>query len=213
MLGLTLTAMTDELREELGLADSADGLVVHEVDETTEAFEKGLRAGDVITEAGQQKVPSVGDLEDRIAEAKEAGRKSLLLLVRRAGRAALRGAVAGADSLSPDEMQRAPDSRRPFPLDALPASRRFASPVGLTSASGRPAQVAARRLIDRIAAVQPLRLLIGPDRVPRPGRSSRRSPRPPVNTRAPSAPAAARRRNQGSVASRRASRTTVRAAP
>jgi serine protease Do len=85
VLGLTVTAMTAELREQLGLTDDATGLVVREVDETAEAFEKGLRAGDVITEAGQQKVASVSELEDRIAEAKEAGRKSLLLLVRRQG--------------------------------------------------------------------------------------------------------------------------------
>jgi len=39
----------------------------------------------VITEAGQQKVAQPGDLEDRIEEARDAGRKSLLLLVRRAG--------------------------------------------------------------------------------------------------------------------------------
>ena len=85
VLGLTVSAMTEELREQLGLSAGASGLVVREVDETTEAFEKGLRAGDASTEAGQQKVQTVGDLEDRIAEAKEAGRKSLLLLVRRQG--------------------------------------------------------------------------------------------------------------------------------
>jgi serine protease Do len=55
------------------------------VDELSEAYEKGLRAGDVITEAGQQKVASIGELETRITEAREAGRKSLLLLVRRGG--------------------------------------------------------------------------------------------------------------------------------
>ena len=55
------------------------------MDEASEAYEKGLRAGDVITEAGQQEVTSMSDLEDRIAEAREAGRKSILLLVRRAG--------------------------------------------------------------------------------------------------------------------------------
>ena len=51
----------------------------------SEAYEKGLRAGDVITEAGQQKVGSIADFEARLDEVKEAGRKSLLLLVRRAG--------------------------------------------------------------------------------------------------------------------------------
>jgi serine protease Do len=60
-------------------------LVVTEVDEASEAFEKGLRAGDVITEAGQQKVTSIADMEERVKAAKDAGRKSLLLLVRRAG--------------------------------------------------------------------------------------------------------------------------------
>lgn len=85
MLGLTLMVLTDELREELGTGGDAQGLAVTEVDEASEAFEKGLRAGDVITEAGQQKVNSLADLQTRVEEAKEAGRKSLLLLVRRAG--------------------------------------------------------------------------------------------------------------------------------
>ncbi len=85
VLGLTVTAMTDELRGQLGLADGAEGLVVKEVDEASEAYGKGLRAGDVLTEAGQQKIASVEDLEARIEDAQEAGRKSLLLLVRRSG--------------------------------------------------------------------------------------------------------------------------------
>ena len=85
VLGLTLTPLTDEMRSEMGLSDDLEGLIVLNVDESTQAFEKGLRAGDVITEAGQQKVTSLSDLSDRIDGAKEAGRKSLLLLVRRGG--------------------------------------------------------------------------------------------------------------------------------
>ncbi|GLT12265.1 DegQ family serine endoprotease [Sulfitobacter porphyrae] len=85
MLGLTLTPLTDEIREELGADAGTDGLAVTEVDEASEAFEKGLRIGDIITEAGQQKVTSIADLEARIEAAQDAGRKSLLLLVRRAG--------------------------------------------------------------------------------------------------------------------------------
>ena len=61
------------------------GRVGAEVSPNSQAFEKGLRAGDVITEAGQQKVTTIEQLEDRITNAKEAGRKSLLLLVRRGG--------------------------------------------------------------------------------------------------------------------------------
>ena len=85
VLGLTISTLTDELRESLNLPEDSDGLVVESVAEDSEAFEKGLRPGDIITEAGQQAVASVGDLEDRIEDAKEAGRKSLLLLVRRDG--------------------------------------------------------------------------------------------------------------------------------
>lgn len=85
MLGLTLSPLTEELRGELQLKPAARGLVVMDVDETSEAFEKGLRAGDLITEAGQQKVESLGDLKARVEDAQEAGRKSLLLLIRRSG--------------------------------------------------------------------------------------------------------------------------------
>ncbi|MFK7880125.1 Do family serine endopeptidase [Roseobacter sp.] len=85
LMGLTLTSLTDELREELGAEADMPGLAVTAVDEASEAFEKGLRAGDIITEAGQQKVTSISDLEKRVEAAEEAGRKSLLLLVRRAG--------------------------------------------------------------------------------------------------------------------------------
>ncbi|QIE44940.1 DegQ family serine endoprotease [Pseudohalocynthiibacter aestuariivivens] len=85
MLGLTLVPLDTELREQLNLADSATGLVVRDIDEMSEAYEKGLRAGDLITEAGQQKLSGVTDLEERVSEAREAGRKSLLLLVRRDG--------------------------------------------------------------------------------------------------------------------------------
>ncbi|MGJ8604189.1 MAG: Do family serine endopeptidase [Marivita sp.] len=85
LMGLTLSPLSAEIREQLELPESARGLAVMDVDESSEAFEKGLRAGDVITEAGQAQVVMFSDLEDRIAEAKEAGRKSILLLVRRGG--------------------------------------------------------------------------------------------------------------------------------
>ncbi len=85
ILGLTVSTLDNATRKQLGLPDSAEGLLVKEVDESAEAFEKGIRAGDLITEAGQQKVASIKDLKDRISDAKEAGRKSLLLLVRRGG--------------------------------------------------------------------------------------------------------------------------------
>ena len=85
VLGVTVAGLTEELREQLGLPNGFDGLAVTDVAEDSEAYEKGIRAGDVITEAGQQKIVSPADLDGRIAEAREAGRKSILLLVRRNG--------------------------------------------------------------------------------------------------------------------------------
>jgi len=85
VLGMTLSEMTDELRDQLGLGASASGLVVMSVEEDSEARDKGLRAGDVITEAGQKKVTTIRELEERIAEVRDAGRRSILLLVRRGG--------------------------------------------------------------------------------------------------------------------------------
>lgn len=85
VLGLTLGEMTDEFREQLGLSASDKGLVVMDVAEDSQAYDKGLRAGDVITEAGQQRIETLADLQGRIEDAKNAGRKSVLLLVRREG--------------------------------------------------------------------------------------------------------------------------------
>jgi len=84
LLGLTLSEITPQLTEELQLTQT-EGLVITNVAAGSDAEGKGLKAGDVITEAGQQRVMTLSDLEDRIDEATEAGRKSLLLLIRRGG--------------------------------------------------------------------------------------------------------------------------------
>ncbi len=85
VLGLTLSMVTDELREEYALPDTAKGVLVTEVDEASEAYEKGIRAGDLITEIGQQPVDTPASVAERFEDAREAGRKSLLLLLQREG--------------------------------------------------------------------------------------------------------------------------------
>lgn len=85
VLGMTLRRPTDEDRAALGIGPDASGLVVIAVDETSEAFAKGLRTGDLLAEAGQQALAAPDDLALRIDEARAAGRKSILLLIRRAG--------------------------------------------------------------------------------------------------------------------------------
>ncbi len=85
VMGMTLAPLTPEIAAELGVSRDMRGLVVQQVAPDGAAADKGLGAGDVITEAGQQPVTSLADLKDRIDEAKDAGRKSILVLVRRAG--------------------------------------------------------------------------------------------------------------------------------
>ncbi len=84
LLGLSLSEISPGMAEDLGVI-AASGLLIVEVDPASEAASKGLLAGDIITEAGQQKITTIADFEDRIEEAQEAGRRSLLLLVRRDG--------------------------------------------------------------------------------------------------------------------------------
>lgn len=85
MLGMSLSTITQELREQLGLSDSAEGLVITDVAGDSGAYSKGIRAGDLVSEAGQTQVRTVGDLENQIEAARDAGRKSILLLIRRGG--------------------------------------------------------------------------------------------------------------------------------
>ena len=55
------------------------------VDDDSDAYDKGMREGDVITEVGQEAVANPRDLRARIEAAEAAGRNSILLLVRRDG--------------------------------------------------------------------------------------------------------------------------------
>ncbi|MBI1416555.1 MAG: Do family serine endopeptidase [Limimaricola sp.] len=84
ILGLTVVEVTPELATQFNLGD-ATGLVITSVDPASDAARKGLQPGDLITQAGQQPVANADDLRARISEAKDAGRRSLLLLIRRGG--------------------------------------------------------------------------------------------------------------------------------
>ena len=84
ILGLTLSEITPELTDQYSLSVES-GLVITAINPESEAASKGLLEGDVITEAGQEAVATIADFEARIEAASEAGRKSILLLVRRGG--------------------------------------------------------------------------------------------------------------------------------
>lgn len=84
-LGIKMTLLTDEIRSQLRLPKDAKGVAIVTVDEATDAYEKGLRTGDLISEVGQTAVETPEDVAKAIQKAKDAGRKSVLFLVRRDG--------------------------------------------------------------------------------------------------------------------------------
>ncbi len=83
VLGLMLSAVNEDAIAQFDLDPQTEGLVIVGVDPMSDAAENGLQVGDVITEAGQMAVSSVAEFEDRVAAAKDEGRKSLLILVNR----------------------------------------------------------------------------------------------------------------------------------
>ena len=80
-LGLTLSAVTEPLRERFKLDDSAVGVVVTEVLDDSAAFEKGIRPGDLIVEVSQKEVTLPEQVIDRVDAALERGEKRILLLI------------------------------------------------------------------------------------------------------------------------------------
>ena len=82
-LGMKLLTINSETRTQLNLPEDLNGVAVLDVAETSDAYEKGIRAGDVIVEAGRTKVTDVNDISDIFENAISSGRKSILLLVKR----------------------------------------------------------------------------------------------------------------------------------
>ncbi len=83
--GLLLGQLTDAYRARFMIAEDVSGVVILEVDERSQAAEKGLQPGDVILEVSQNPVQVPNDVVDRIEAAQDAGRRSILLLVRSGG--------------------------------------------------------------------------------------------------------------------------------
>lgn len=80
-LGLTLSAITNEAMQKFKLDNDAKGVLVTDVLGAGPAAEKGVRPGDLIVEVGQEEVAGPGDVERKVKEARDAGRKSVLLLI------------------------------------------------------------------------------------------------------------------------------------
>ncbi len=83
LLGMELGMISEADREEFGYGTDQQGLIVQKIAPGSAAFEKGIREGDVVFQATDSPIKSVEDLEERIAMATEAGRKSVMILFHR----------------------------------------------------------------------------------------------------------------------------------
>jgi serine protease Do len=83
-LGAELAALTPERRDQFDIAPAVSGVLVLDV-KGADAFEQGLRAGDVIRRVGNQVVTGPEEVESVIHAISRSGGKSLLLLVNRRG--------------------------------------------------------------------------------------------------------------------------------
>jgi serine protease Do len=86
VLGMTLGALDEGERRRLSLPSEARGALVLGVKDSSDAGDKGLRAGDLIVRAGDTDVGAPSDVQAAVTHAKQAGRSSILLGVRRDGR-------------------------------------------------------------------------------------------------------------------------------
>ena len=81
VIGLKLAPLTDELRKKYGIESKVTGVVIEEVDPESPAALKGLKAGDVIVEAGQDQVTKPEDVAKSVEKVKKSDRKAVLLRV------------------------------------------------------------------------------------------------------------------------------------
>ena len=81
LLGMTLSELTDEAREQFGISKDVSGVVITEVAPDSPAGEKGVNPGDVIAEIAQESVATPKDALDRVNNLKGQGRKSALLML------------------------------------------------------------------------------------------------------------------------------------
>jgi serine protease Do len=80
-MGLTLSAVTDDLRRTFSLDQGVNGVVITKVDPNSDAADKGLEPGEVVVAVANKSVRTPQDIKSRITEAHAAGRKSVLVLV------------------------------------------------------------------------------------------------------------------------------------
>lgn len=85
-LGLSVVNLTPVIARQLGVPSTQKGVVVSTVDPNSDAAQKGIRRGFLITSVNRQPVTSAEELDSAIANVKRSGRDAVLLQIRRGAR-------------------------------------------------------------------------------------------------------------------------------
>jgi serine protease Do len=84
-LGLTLASLTPDMRQQFGIADTINGVVVTSVADDGPAAKRGLQPGDVIEQVGSDPVATPQQVANLAKAAHAENRNAVLLLVNRQG--------------------------------------------------------------------------------------------------------------------------------
>lgn len=84
-LGLKLAPFSNALAKQFELDDDSEGVVIVDVERDSNAREKGLRPGTLVVEVNQEKVSSPAEIAAKVEEAREAKRRTVLLLIDQGG--------------------------------------------------------------------------------------------------------------------------------
>lgn len=85
-LGVSVVDLTPAIARQIGVSSSQTGVVVSTVDPNSDAAQKGLRRGFLITSVNRRPVNAIADLDNAIASAMRQNREAVLLQIKRGGR-------------------------------------------------------------------------------------------------------------------------------
>jgi len=80
-LGFSVQTLTDDIKNQLGLSNDSEGVIVSSINEGSRAYERGLRNNDVITSVKRTGVDTASEFYNQIKKATEANDEVVLLTI------------------------------------------------------------------------------------------------------------------------------------
>ena len=82
-IGFTPSNLTDDLKTQLNVGNEIEGIIVKDIEQRSDAFERGLRNNDIITSVKRKNIQNVSEFYKEIEEAIESNDKAVLFEVER----------------------------------------------------------------------------------------------------------------------------------